>query len=91
MEALRTRMRNSDEVNPTKGATLNVHPDDFSDFMCSKWAQEFWVRDETRQVAFQDVRFIDNPLMLEGVAILVKNDIIQAVVNLEDGRSMETL
>lgn len=72
------------------GCTFNVHPDDFMEFVRSEWAPRSTYK-ISGHFEFQDVRLVDNPLMLEGIAILVKDDTIQAVVNLEDGRSMETL
>jgi len=73
------------KLGDIKGATLNVHPEDTQDFVRSRWYAD------ASPFRFRDLRILDNPLMLEGVAILVKDDTIQAVVNLEDGRSMETL
>lgn len=86
MDALRERLDES-----LQGSTLNVTPHDLGAFICSPWSVESRYLDADRPLEYQDVKLVDNPLMLEGVAILVKDDTVQAVVNLEDGRSMETL
>jgi hypothetical protein len=77
-----------ERVEDVSGCVLNVHPDALAAYLRSRKDPPLFLGCIYGR---HGVRMVDNPLMLEGVAILVKNDIIQAVVNLEDGRSMETL